>query len=121
MTDADRRAAFRAEVRAWLDAHAPAKGSAGDFSAAHVVSARTMAEFEARERAALARTQEWQRALHTAGWAGRSWPVEYGGQGAPEWESTVVAEEQVHYGVSTKMLAIALEMVPPLLFRYGTE
>ncbi|WP_426573994.1 acyl-CoA dehydrogenase family protein [Aquihabitans sp. McL0605] len=119
--DRDEREAFRAEVRSWLDEHAPAKGSPEDFSAAHLVSAMTREAFEAAERSALEVTQRWQRTLHEAGYAGRSWPEEYGGQGAPEWQSAVLAEEQVRYGVSTKMLAIALEMAPPVLLRHGTH
>lgn len=127
MSDADDelgerdRDAFRAEVRAWLDAHAPAKGGPGDFSAAHIVSASTIEEYDAREASALEVTRAWQRTLHEAGWAGRSWPVEYGGHGAPRWQSDVVAEEQARYGVSTKMLAIALEMAPPVLLEFGTH
>jgi len=81
ITEVDRREAFRAGVRTWLDQHAPAKGSPEDFSAAHVVSARTKDEFEALEHEALERTKHWQRSL----------------------------------------LAIAVEMVPPLLFQFGTE
>ena len=53
ITEVDRREAFRAGVRTWLDQHAPAKGSPEDFSAAHVVSARTKDEFEALEHEAL--------------------------------------------------------------------
>jgi alkylation response protein AidB-like acyl-CoA dehydrogenase len=121
MSDRAEQDAFRREVRAWLDAHAPAKGSAEDFSAAHVVSAMTIEEFEGRETAALEVTRRWQRSLFDAGWAARSWPEEYGGHGGPGWQSDVVAEEQARYGVSTKMLAIALEMVPPVLLRFGTH
>lgn len=112
---------FRHEVRAWLDTNAPRKGSPEDFSAIHVVSARTREEFEARERHALDTTREWQRRLHAAGYAGRAWPEEYGGQGRPRWEAEVLTEEQSRYGVSTKMLSIALEMIPPVLFEYGTH
>lgn len=117
----DDRTAFRADVRAWLDQHAPAKGSPEDFSSIHVVSAMTAKEFEAREQHALEVTRSWQRRLHEAGWAGRAWPHEYGGHGAPQWEADVVADEQTRYGVSTKMLAIALEMAPPVLIEHGTH
>ena len=115
------REAFRAEVRAWLDEHAPAKGSPEDFSAAHLVSASTAEAYEAQEHAALAVTQGWQRKLHDAGWAGRSWPSDYGGHDGPAWQAEIVAEEQGRYGVSTKMLAVALEMLPPILFEHGTH
>jgi alkylation response protein AidB-like acyl-CoA dehydrogenase len=111
---------FRAEIRAWFDANAPEKGSAEDFSAIHIVAASTMEQYEDRERNALAVTRRWQRLLHEAGWAGRSWPTEYGGGGFPEWQADVIAEEQARYGVSTKMLAVALEMIPRVLMEYGT-
>lgn len=122
MTDAPGdREAFRAEVRAWLDRVAPAKGSPDDFSAAHIVSAATAEEYESREHAALVKTRRWQRTLFEAGWAGRSWPEIYGGHGGQPWESEIVAEEQSHYGVSTKMLAVALEMMGPVLLEFGTH
>ena len=111
---------FRAEVRAWLDEHAPAKGSDDDFSSIHVVSAQTMEEYRRREHEAFERSCGWQRQLFEAGWAGRSWPGDLGGHGAAGWQDDVVAEEQARYGVSTKMLAVALEMLPPVLFRHGT-
>jgi alkylation response protein AidB-like acyl-CoA dehydrogenase len=112
---------FRARVRAWLDEHAPAKGSPDDFSSVHIVSATTMDEYRECEHAALERTSRWQRQLFDAGLAGRSWPREYGGAAAPAWQDEVVAEEQARYGVSTKLLAVALEMLPPVLFAHGTH
>lgn len=115
------RGGFRAEVRAWFAAHAPAKGAPDDFSSIHVVSAPTIDAYRRREHDAIGRTAGWQRTLFDAGLAGRSWPVEYGGGGAPAWQDDVVAEEQARYGVSTKMLAVALEMLPPVLFAHGTH
>jgi hypothetical protein len=53
VTASDDRATFRRCVRAWLDEHAPAKGSPGDFSAIHVVTATTEEEYRAREHEAL--------------------------------------------------------------------
>lgn len=117
----DERAGFRDDVRAWLDEHAPRRGSDDDFSAVHVVAASTIEEYEAREQRALDITRRWQRQLFDAGWAGRSWPVEYGGHGGPDWQEHVVVEEQSRYGVSTKMLSVALEMIPPVLMRFGTD
>ncbi len=55
------------------------------------------------------------------GLAGRSWPDEYGGRSAPAWQDEVVAEVQSNYGVSTKMAAVALEMLPAVLFEHGTH
>jgi hypothetical protein len=64
--------AYRAEVLAWLDAHAPLKGSPEDFSSVHVVSASTIEEYRRREHEAFDRTRRWQRELFDAGYAGRS-------------------------------------------------
>ena len=115
------REEFQARVRAWFEANAPRKGSPEDFSAIHIVSAQTPEEYRERERHALEVTRAWQRRLFDAGLAGRSWPVECGGHGAPAWQDEVVAEEQNRWGVSTKMLAVALEMVPAVLLRHGTR
>jgi alkylation response protein AidB-like acyl-CoA dehydrogenase len=117
---ADPRAVER-DVRAWFAGHAPAKGGPEDFSAVHAVAARSEDEYRRREHAAMAVTRRWQRTLFDAGLAGRSWPVECGGAGAPRWQDDVVAGEQARWGVSTKMLAVALEMLPPVLFAHGTQ
>src|SRR5260221_8324635 len=118
---AETREAFRARVRAWLDANAPRKGDPGDFPAAPLVSASPPEDSRRREHEALAVTMGWQRGLFDAGFAGRSWPRQYGGAGAPAWQDEVVADEQSRYGVSTKMISVALEMVPPVLFEHGTH
>ena len=120
-TDAETPESFRARVQAWLDRHAPRKGEPGDFSSAHVFSAPTPQEYDQREREALQITKAWQRRIFDAGFAGLAWPREYGGVDGPKWQDEIVAEEQSRYGVSTKMLAVALEMVPPVLFEYGSD
>jgi alkylation response protein AidB-like acyl-CoA dehydrogenase len=117
---ADTPDAFRTRVRAWLDLHAPRKGEPGDFSSAHLISAPTPGDYEQRERDALDVTKDWERRLFDAGLAGLAWPQKYGGRGGPKWQDEVVAEEQARYGVSLKMLAIALEMVPPVLLAFGS-
>jgi alkylation response protein AidB-like acyl-CoA dehydrogenase len=121
VSDASAVEAFRADVRAWFDEHAPAKGSAEDFSSIHIVAAATADEYQRREHEAFDRTCAWQRELFDAGWAHRSWDPAYGGKGEPAWQDDVVVEEQARYGVSTKMLAVALEMLPPVLFAHGTD
>ena len=55
------------------------------------------------------------------GLSGRSWPADYGGEGAPAWQDDVVAEVKAGYGVSTKVLAVGLEMLPPVLFVHGSH
>ena len=119
--DIDDREEFRTRVHAWLEANAPKKGTPEDFSSLHIVSAGTAQEYRAREHIAYERTKAWQRKLFDAGLASRSWPIECGGRGAPDWQDDIVVDEQSRYGVSTKMFAISLEMLPPVLFRHGTH
>ncbi|OAA27928.1 acyl-CoA dehydrogenase [Frankia sp. EI5c] len=115
------RAEFQARVHEWFAANAPRRGSPEDFSAVHIVSARTAREYHESEQHAISVTRAWQRRLFDAGLAGRSWRPEYGGHGAPAWQDEVVVEEQSRWGVSTKMFAVGLEMVPAVLFRHGTH
>jgi alkylation response protein AidB-like acyl-CoA dehydrogenase len=106
------REEFETCVREWFESNAPKKGSTDDFSDVHVVSASMPEEYEARERHAVDVTRRWQRGLYDAGLAGRSWPAEYGGHGEPAWQDDVIAAVQARFGVSTKVFAVALEMLP---------
>ena len=117
----DDRALFQSKVESWFEAEAPRKGTPEDFSAIHIVAAHSVAEYKEAERMALERSRDWQRKLYAAGLSGRSWSAPYGGQGAPPWQDQVVADIQSRYGVSTKILAIALEMLPPVLMKHGSE
>jgi alkylation response protein AidB-like acyl-CoA dehydrogenase len=112
---------FRSDVRSWFDANAPRKGSEDDFSSIHIVSASSVPEYRRAERTALERSLDWQRKLYAAGLSGRSWPPAYGGQDAPRWQDDVIAEVQAGFGVSTKVLSIGLEMLPPVLFHHGSH
>ena len=62
----------------------------------------------------------WQRELFAGGWAGISWPAEFGGRGAiPQWVA-IFAREQRRCGVSVGFVASTIGMVGPVLLRYGT-
>jgi alkylation response protein AidB-like acyl-CoA dehydrogenase len=115
------RTTFRAEVDAWFAANAPRKGSAEDFSAIHIVSGNSISEYREAERRALDVSLAWQKQLQAAGLSGRSWPADYGGQGAPPWQEEEIAQVKAGYGVSTKVLAVGLEMLPPVLFVHGSH
>ena len=116
----EERERFQSEVESWFEAEAPRKGTTGDFSAIHIVSAESVEEYRRAERLALDKSLQWQRKLYAAGLSGRSWPEPYGGQGAPAWQDEVVAEVQSRYGVSTKVLSVGLEMLPPVLVQHGS-
>src|SRR5262249_58538818 len=68
--------AFRAEARAWLEANKPR-------------TPRPVHPLEAQRDFDMA----WQRKMFDAGWAGISWPKEYGGGGASPMEQLGWFEE----------------------------
>jgi len=72
------------------------------------------------EREHFEANRAWQRELFDAGWAGISWPREFGGRGAsPEW-AAIFAEEQRRRDVSAGFVGSTIGMVAPVLLRYGT-
>jgi alkylation response protein AidB-like acyl-CoA dehydrogenase len=77
--DTPEQAAFRDEVRTWIDENLPAK-----LRGHHGGAAR----FDGPE------VRAWSRALHEGGWVGISWPAEYGGRGlSPRFQAIYLEEE----------------------------
>jgi alkylation response protein AidB-like acyl-CoA dehydrogenase len=94
--------AFRDELRAWLEANHPGREPEGD-----------LAGFEFR--------RAWQRSLHDAGWAGVSWPQEYGGRGATLVEQAIYNEEFVRVQAPSTANVLGLAMGGPTVIAHGTE
>ena len=72
--------------------------------------------------------QEWAfsmsiaRKLARKGWLTLSWPKEYGGMGASEWERAVYLEEVGYWGIPGWMMGIGgIGWVGPSLMLYGSE
>ncbi len=101
--------AFRARVREWLRANLPEGwGTPGS-------KLRTPAE-----KVAFAR--QWQRKLYDGGWAGISWPREFGGQALSPLEQLLFREEYFAAGAPDMIdIAIGLNLVGPTLIHHGTE
>ncbi len=112
--DSPEEAAFRAEARAWLDEHAIPKGHADDFS-------RGFFELDADWNLLGARSRAWQRRLFDAGWAGVSYPKEFGGRGGTTMQELIFAQEMANYGVHTGTFAVAHTMVGPAILEFGTQ
>lgn len=94
--------AFRDEVRAWLEENHPGPEPQGEE-----------AKFEFR--------REWQRKLHAAGWAGISWPKEYGGRGATLIEQAIFSEEMGRARAPSPVNLLGLVMGGPVVIAHGTE
>src|SRR5580693_1941652 len=101
---------FRSRARAWLAANAPRRGSDEE------------AEAQARGQAAvLAEQKEFQARLYDAGFAGITWPAEYGGQGLGSAEQITWSQESRDYDLPTGVFFIGLSMPGNTLLEVGTQ
>ncbi len=114
--DTTEEAAFRAEARAWLDAHASPRSAqpASGRGRWRDPSPEAQAEHVAACRA-------WQRTLYDGGWAGLTWPAAYGGRGGTAMQQVIFNQEQARFDVSSGALTVGLAMVGPTLITWGTE
>ncbi len=95
--------AFRDELRAWVEANHPGTGPEGD------------------DEAVFAFQRDWQRRLADAGWAGISWPREYGGRGATLVEQAIFNEEIARARTPPVANPLGLVMGGPVVIAHGTE
>jgi alkylation response protein AidB-like acyl-CoA dehydrogenase len=93
---------FRDDVRSWLDANNPGREPDDDKEA-----------FDFR--------RAWQRTLNERGWAGLSWPTEYGGAGATLVEQAIFSEELARAGAPQMANVLGLAMGGPTVIAHGTE
>ncbi len=106
LNDTPEQAAFRAQVRAWLDEHrdeAPGPSGASDDTA--YIDAR----------------RAWQGRLAEAGLAGVTWPKEVGGQGLGPIEQVIVNQEIGRARVPGILDVIGIGMLGPCLIAHGTD
>ena len=113
--DTAEEAAFRAEARAWLRAHAEPRSGEGDWSLGPADLS-----LEA-ERAYWDRMIEWQHTKYDGGWAAVTWPEEYGGRGGTAAQAIIFGEEQAAFNVTSGYLDAAIGLAGPALLRFGTE
>ena len=114
--DTPEEAVFRAEASAWLEAHARPR------SAESSQRRRRWRDPSPEAQAAhVAACRRWQATLHDGGWAGITWPAEYGGRDATPMRQVIFNQEQARFDVSTGALTVGLSMVGPTLIAWGTE
>jgi alkylation response protein AidB-like acyl-CoA dehydrogenase len=106
LRDTPEEVAFREELRAWLEENLPAEllGYRGG---------------EARFEGPAMRA--WSRALYDAGYAGLTWPQEYGGGGAPYSFQAIFLEEMARAEAPPHVGVIGLGMAGPTIVAHGTE
>lgn len=106
--DSPQEAAFRAEVRAWLQKNATA----------HVLRANEPYD----EAKLVERGRAWQRCKADAGYAAILWPREFGGRGGTPMEGVIFEEEERRYAIPTgPFVAIGMSMAIPTMLVHGTR
>jgi len=98
---------FRDGLRAWLQANVPSDWESGRN------------EDEMLERFNFLRV--WQKKVYEAGWAGISWPKEYGGRGATLMEQVIFVEEMARAGAPPLANTLGLSLVGPTIINVGTD
>ncbi|MEI9995327.1 MAG: acyl-CoA dehydrogenase family protein [Rhizomicrobium sp.] len=111
--DSPEEAAFRKEVRAWLDANATKR------SGKREIDPEDMENGAAGEMAA---SKAWQKTKAKAGYARITWPKGMGGIGGTPMQSIIFSQEESKYDVANGApFAIGLGMCIPTLMAYGDE
>ena len=100
--DSPDEAAFRLEVRSWLEANLPA-----------ALRGRIA-------RPPPAELMPWYRTLSRKGWVAPHWPTQYGGMGATLNEQIIMGEELARIG-APQLPAQGLNHIGPILIEFGSD
>jgi alkylation response protein AidB-like acyl-CoA dehydrogenase len=102
---------FRDAFRAWLIPNVPKDWDSRRGEPAQAQSMEERFEFLKR----------WQRTMYEAGWAGVSWPKQYGGRGASLMEQVIFWQEMAQAGAPPLANVLGLGLIGPTLIAFGTE
>jgi len=106
LRDTPEEARFREELRAWVDANLPEEKRGGRGGA---------------QRFDDPFVRDWSRKLYEGGYAGLTWPKEYGGVGAPPSFQAILYEELAAAQAPSHVGVIGLSMAGPTIIAHGTE
>lgn len=106
--DSPTEAAFRAEARAFLCAHA-GEGKLDYY------------EEETSTPELLAAAKRWQRTLYESRWAALHWPERYGGRGLGPVELIIWNQELGRAGMGESLFVVGIGMAGPTLIAHGSE
>ncbi|OQW43889.1 MAG: acyl-CoA dehydrogenase [Proteobacteria bacterium SG_bin6] len=111
MTDLE---TFRAETRAWLDAHCPAEMREPVRGDADICWGGRNPSFKPGQK-------QWLDAMASRGWTVPDWPTQYGGGGLSPAETKILREEMATLKCRSPLNSFGISMLGPALLKYGTE
>jgi alkylation response protein AidB-like acyl-CoA dehydrogenase len=104
--DTPEEASFRAELRDWFEKNIPEGWRE---------------QGQARGRSDEEISREWSKKLFDAGYAGLTWPQEFGGAGAPHTFQAIFLEESARAESPEHIGVIGMGMAGPTIIAHGTE
>jgi alkylation response protein AidB-like acyl-CoA dehydrogenase len=105
--DTSEEAAYRQQVRAWLEQNAPKSvARPGDLL---------------EDSNDMQASRDWQRKKAQAGYACITWPKEWGGGGGASWQSVIFGQEEAKFPTPGNPFAIGLGMCVPTLMTAGND
>lgn len=107
--DSEREAAWRKEVRDFIEKETPAALRAGGDEGEGSLFGRMGA------------IKEWREKLATKGWIAPSWPKKYGGADMSVVEQFIMNEEFAEHGVPGNVGGFGVMMIGPTIIEHGTE
>jgi alkylation response protein AidB-like acyl-CoA dehydrogenase len=113
--DSPELAAFRKEVRTFLEGNAePRRGDDRDWSRNVSSTDPEVAEDFRR------RCHDWQATLFENGWAGLTWPESFGGRGLSAAHQIVFNQELANFDATAGFITAYQALVGPTLMQHGT-
>lgn len=112
-TDTPEQAKFRTAVQTFLAEHAEPRAESDPWQVSGFSD-------DNDARAYFEDGRCWQRTLAAHGWAGLTWPVEYGGGGHPVWADRIFREESAHYNSHSGFIGATIAMLGPTLLAHAT-
>jgi alkylation response protein AidB-like acyl-CoA dehydrogenase len=111
--DTPEEAAFRAEVRSWLEKNAKPR--------AEGAGAPARASMRVMEADALVKAKAWQDKKAAAGYAKIGWPKEFGGLAGTPMQQVIYNQEEAKFDAPGGFFDIGLGMCIPTLMTYGKK
>jgi acyl-CoA dehydrogenase len=102
LNDTPEEAAFRQDVRRWLEQNAPTKSELAGLDP-------------------IAQAKLWQKRKYDAGWACIRWPKEYGGRDATAIQQVIWNQEEARVDTPGNVFLIGQGMAAPTLMTWATE
>jgi alkylation response protein AidB-like acyl-CoA dehydrogenase len=104
--DSPEEAAYRQQVRTWLEANAPKRHVSDDMEG---------------DSDSMPASRAWQAKKAAAGYACITWPKEWGGQGGNPIQSVIFSAEEANYPIPPNPYQIGLGMCVPTVMNFADE